>query len=47
MERQIRDRPKELYQMQRELLMHCVGMSYRTQEALKLKREIEKLKKEQ
>lgn len=46
MEREVRDKLKELYQKQRELLMHCVGMTYRTPEALKLKLEIEKLQQQ-
>jgi len=43
MEREVK--LKELYKLQKELLMHCVGMSYRTQKALEIKKEIEMLKK--
>ena len=36
---------KELYQLKRELLMHCVGMSYRMEQVRLIDEEIKKLEK--
>lgn len=33
---------KELYELKRKLLMHCVGMSYNMQQVYKINEEIEK-----
>ncbi|MBO7732048.1 MAG: hypothetical protein J6S67_05835 [Methanobrevibacter sp.] len=43
MEGKIEKRLKELYELKRELLTHCVGMSYRMQEVFKINEEIMKL----
>jgi hypothetical protein len=36
---------EELYKKKRELLMHCVGMSYRMQEVFRINKEIEEWEK--
>ena len=36
---------KELYQMQRELLMHCVGMSYRMEQVKQINEKIKELER--
>lgn len=45
MERQLEDRLKELYKLQRELLMRVVGTSYNMQKALEIQKEIKKLER--
>ena len=42
----IEDKLKELYKLQREFLMQVVGMSYNTQMALEIQKEIERIKNE-
>lgn len=37
---------EELYQLKRELLMHCVGMSYNMQKVFEINREIQEREKE-
>lgn len=37
---------EELYKLKRELLMHCVGMSYNMQKVFEINKEIEKREKE-
>ena len=38
---------EELYKLKRELLMHCVGMSYNMQRVFEINKEIEKKEKEE
>ena len=35
---------EELYKLKRELLMHCVGMSYNMQKVFEINKQIEELK---
>ena len=37
---------EELYKLKRELLMHCVGMSYNMQKVFEINKEIEEREKE-
>ena len=39
------ERIKELEELKRQLLMHCVGMSYNMQQVFKINKELEECKK--
>lgn len=45
MEREVEEKLKELYELQRKLLMKVVGTSYNTQKALEIQKQIELIKK--